>query len=353
MNANSPFRKPGVRLAPRLACLATIVAVLWLGIAPGPVLARDSTNDTASVTAGRRLYEHQCYFCHGYSGRAQTTAARYLHPKPRDFTQLNPGSSDRESMIQTVTHGRPGTAMAAFGKRFTGEQIEQVVDYIRHAFMTTRTDQAGYHTPANGWPDHERYRAAFPFALGRIKVDDPAIERDPGLNSARQLFMSSCISCHEASSGAADKNSVWQIQAVTYPPDYYLLAEWGVAPPDERFDPHHRHEHAPEHRLTSAIERRGKALYASNCASCHAANGSGRNWRGSFILPSPPDFRLLNLAQRKTSDLVRRILNAPPGTSMPAFQRVLAPEDAAAIASYMQRAFAHDPQSVSVDRPHR
>ena len=39
----------------------------------------------------------------------------------------------------------------------------------------------------------------------------------------------------------------------------------------------------------SARELRGQALFQENCAFCHAADGTGRNWIGSFLQPHPRD----------------------------------------------------------------
>jgi mono/diheme cytochrome c family protein len=38
-------------------------------------------------------------------------------------------------MINSVTHGRPGTAMIAWGAELSGPEIEGVVDYVRKTFM--------------------------------------------------------------------------------------------------------------------------------------------------------------------------------------------------------------------------
>ena len=38
-----------------------------------------------SLALGEKVYQERCYFCHGYDGKAQTEAARYLSPPPRKF----------------------------------------------------------------------------------------------------------------------------------------------------------------------------------------------------------------------------------------------------------------------------
>ena len=86
--------------------------------------------------AGRAIYNFYCYFCHGYSGNAQTLAATYLNPKPRNFTATVPDTLSREKMIDAVTNGRSGTAMKSFNHALTEEDIEAVVSVLRSDFLT-------------------------------------------------------------------------------------------------------------------------------------------------------------------------------------------------------------------------
>ena len=90
----------------------------------------------------------------------------------------------------------------------------------------------------------------------------------------------------------------------------------------------------------SARALTGRPLYQENCAFCHAADGTGRNWIGSLLEPRPrdftdPEFRLLDDAQA----MEQRVLHGIPGTSMPAWKDVLAPDDIAAIVAYIEETF--------------
>lgn len=145
---------------------------------------------------GRKVYNERCYFCHGYSGTAKTVAAGYLAPPPRDFTRQR---LPRARMLQAVTDGKPGTGMMPFKTLLSPAEIAAVVDYIRATFMRGDTHNTHYHTPANGWPEHERYRAAFPFALGQIPLDTPETQLNDAQRTGKRLFMESCVTCHEGS----------------------------------------------------------------------------------------------------------------------------------------------------------
>lgn len=69
---------------------------------------------------GREVYERRCIGCHGRRGDGNGPAARFLDPKPRDFTKgifkfrSTPGKNSLPTdgdLFATITHGLWGTAM--------------------------------------------------------------------------------------------------------------------------------------------------------------------------------------------------------------------------------------------------
>jgi cytochrome c oxidase cbb3-type subunit 3 len=100
-------------------------------------------------------------------------------------------------MIDAVVNGRPRTAMQPFGAVLPQKDIEAVVDYVIYAFVEHKLPNTSYHTPENGWSDHERYRDAFPFARGEIALDTPENVLTPEQRIGKRLFVSSCIVCHD------------------------------------------------------------------------------------------------------------------------------------------------------------
>ena len=136
---------------------------LVFGLLPGGPARAD---DASRHELGREIYNYRCYFCHGYSGDAQTLASSYLVPPPRDFTALAPEDLPREAMIATVTDGKPGTAMHGFARLLDAAEIATVVDFVRVEFIELKRPNTRYHTAENGWSDHHRYRDAFPFVTG-------------------------------------------------------------------------------------------------------------------------------------------------------------------------------------------
>jgi mono/diheme cytochrome c family protein len=73
------------------------------------------TPSDALVTKGKSLFAINCASCHGTGGQGDGPAAAALNPKPRNFTETYwryGGGPAR--IVQTITNGSPGTAMAAF-----------------------------------------------------------------------------------------------------------------------------------------------------------------------------------------------------------------------------------------------
>jgi cytochrome c oxidase cbb3-type subunit 3 len=119
-------------------------------------------------------------------------------------------------MIETVTHDRPYTGMMRFSDVLSTDDIAAVVDFVRSAFMGGSPANTRYHTEENGWPDHERYGTAFPFALGVVPLDTPEEQLDPAQQAGRRLFMSSCITCHDRGR-VTNAGEIWNRKSISYP----------------------------------------------------------------------------------------------------------------------------------------
>ena len=309
----------------------------------------DDSNTTKVSTAndfelGRRIYNFRCYFCHGYSGNAHTIAASYLNPKPVDFTSKSPLTLTRERMLESIRSGRPGTAMMSFSGVLKPNEIAAVTDFIRQEFMVKKAENTRYHTAANGWPHHERYAAAFPFALGKIPLDTPWDKLTPQQAEGKRLFMASCVSCH-VNGRMKDKKSPWDSRAVSYPRNQVSPGEYSM-PEETKKDttidamtsatPYHLHDRPPKLENLTAAEK----LYQQNCAFCHAADGTARNWIGSFMEPHPRNLTHSAAMDSMTRTHLREVIrNGLPGTSMPAWKSVLSEQQVQDVIAYVARAF--------------
>ncbi len=307
--------------------------------------------DSTSLERGRAIYNARCYFCHGYSGDARTVASKYLDPVPRDFTKSPDLTGER--IERAVRHGRARTAMQPFTSILDDTEIESVTAFVLEALVRCATPNIRYHTAENGWPDHERRNgAAFPFVLGTLAVNAREIELSAAQRSGLNLFRRACGVCHE---GTIQGTVLRQIPESPSAPD--------VAPsqnPNLGHEGHSEHEeygrgYGNEEEIQhdripvladlTPLQHTGRNIYQQSCALCHAADGTGRNWIGTFLDPSPPSFIDTAVSARLDDDYLKQVtLGGLPNTSMPAFRSVLEIEQIDAIVAYMRRAFLDRPQ---------
>jgi cytochrome c oxidase cbb3-type subunit 3 len=166
----------------------------------------------ALLEQGRKVYNFRCYYCHGYSGDARTVAATMLPVRPRAFVDFSAEEMPPLRIEMAVRHGLPGSPMKSFAGVLTAREIAAVVAFVHDEFVVRRAPNTRYHTPENGWPDHERYAAAFPFARGTVPLDAPEGSLDARGRAGRRLFVTTCITCHDSGS-VRDPGPAWERSA--------------------------------------------------------------------------------------------------------------------------------------------
>ncbi len=291
---------------------------------------------------GRRIYNFRCYYCHGYSGDARTLATSFLTPPPRNFQSTSLDSLSRERMLDAVRQGRAGTAMKSFSNMLSREEEEAVIDFVRKEFMEQGAENTRYHTAENGWPNHQRYQAAYPFALGTLALDAPDGELTPEQLRGKRLFLTSCISCHDRAR-VDDEGEVWGKRAVSFPRRHYSHRDDNPPPTPDTLSgatPYAQHEIPPALENLTVLEQQGERLFQANCAFCHGADGTGKNWIGTFMEPHARDLTdPVFMSTMSRARLKMTIEEGLPGTSMPAWKSVLKPGEIEAIVAYVNRAF--------------
>lgn len=312
-----------------------------------------------------QLYSEHCAGCHGEQGDGMTRARRGLNPPPRDFTSaLAKTELTRSRMIQSVTHGRPNTAMMAFSERLTPPQIEAVVDYIHTTFLP--------------------------------KVDTEVSDEMRRMARGKVIYTSNCGVCH----GDEGNGAMWTQTSLNPPPRDFTSAtakqelsrermltsvthgrpgtammsfSQRLSTPDievvvdyvrETFlgksmalvqtpvNPHGPQAStvAPEvvaadmslplpNKLLGDAEK-GREFYMSNCFTCHGRDGDGNGPRSTFIQPKPRNF--LDDQSRQTLNrpaLFKSIGIGKPGTVMPAWSKVLSDQQIADVAEFVFQHF--------------
>lgn len=79
------------------------------------------------IARGEKVYAANCVACHQANGKGVPGSFPALDG---DKTVLGP----KDAQLDVVLHGRPGTAMAAFGGQLNDVEIAAVVTYTRNAW---------------------------------------------------------------------------------------------------------------------------------------------------------------------------------------------------------------------------
>jgi len=151
--------------------------VAELGLTPPQVMTFEVSDEMLAYVdtlengdilgSGLSIYAESCAACHGPNG-AGTAIAPAI-----DSAELR--ASPNEEMIETITHGVPGTLMAGWGGALTEDQIASLVQFI------------------DAWPELIQAGVEFPEAAPTQYPSTPEM-----IAEGNRLFDIACKSCHGA-----------------------------------------------------------------------------------------------------------------------------------------------------------
>jgi len=242
-------------------------------------------------------------------------------------------------MREVLVNGKPNTAMMSFATLLDDSEIAAVIHFVRSTFMKGDTQNTVYHTLENGWPNHEQYRLAFPFALGEIPLDEPWENLKPDEVKGKQLYLSSCVSCHDRSKVKND-GIIWQSFPISWPRNAYDHKQEQQVDSISGASQYHVHHIKSVYQPKTEKEIKGEQIFKNNCAFCHAPDGTGKHWIGQYIQPPAKNFTQESIRKLFTKQtLKQRIQNGVKGTAMPAWRYVLSDAEIESVASYLWERF--------------
>jgi len=364
----TPFITAGLSLT--LAILATFQVYIWRE--PTRIQAVEAADRLVAETAGRTLYVDNCAGCHGENGEGKTGPAL-------NSQQLLKATAD-ETLFNLIRTGVPGTTMPAWGQSlggpFTDEQVRQSIAFIR-AWEPTAPEL----TEEVAAPDSVRGAMIFANTCRICHGDDGhGTDRAPALNDPVRLkefedaWYRSTIAHGRPAKGMPTWGTVLspaQINDLVA-----LLAAWRegqIVTPIIPFTKHlsnalfavrqfdqlyavfylsaaltqansqqaeeiqvaldlikGNHLAEAETRLVGLLppEEMGKELFATNCAPCHGADGTGglgKTLHNSRFIQSKGD-----------DELIAFLLAGRKGTAMDGFEGILTPEELSYIIGLMR-----------------
>jgi mono/diheme cytochrome c family protein len=120
----------------RVAIVAGVVVAGAVSISFLGILTRAQSSPSSR---GKEVYEKHCAECHGVTGKGDGPAAHLMMPHPRDFsaakykirtTETGSLPSD-EDLTRSVRQGLYGSAMPAWQKLLSDDDIRSVVAYLK------------------------------------------------------------------------------------------------------------------------------------------------------------------------------------------------------------------------------
>ena len=337
---------------------AGLIAGLLLGAASAPAADLPSGSNE-----GAAIYKKHCAVCHGDRGDGNTRVRRGLSPPPRNFTTAHAREElSRERMITSVTYGRPGTAMVAFGGRLSAGQVENVVDYIRATFMTGKAGPARPRRLVLGEEIYTRHCAVCHGDKGSGAMWTQASLNPPPRNftapeTAAELTRERMITSvtygrpGTAMMSFAKRLSAAEIEAVV---DYVRERFIASAPPPSHPPVAQADMAAPFPAGLHGDRDAGREFYMNNCLDCHGREGNGKGPRSKFINPKPRNFLSADARRRLNRPaLFGAVRDGLRGTVMPAWGKVLSDQQIADVAEFVFTAFVSpDASSPAKKKPH-
>ena len=84
----------------------------------------------------RKFYMANCFTCHGVTGQGNGPRAFFNIPRPRNFTSEESRQIlNRPRIFNSITNGRVGTVMPAWGKVLNEQQIAGLTEFVFQTFV--------------------------------------------------------------------------------------------------------------------------------------------------------------------------------------------------------------------------
>jgi len=88
----------------------------------------------AHAQDAKQLYKEKCNTCHGPNGKGDGPVGKALKPPPADLDTVLKGKADAD-IAKIIKEGGKAVGksalMPAFGSKFTDEQIQALVQYVK------------------------------------------------------------------------------------------------------------------------------------------------------------------------------------------------------------------------------
>ncbi|MGI2109875.1 cytochrome c oxidase subunit II [Shewanella frigidimarina] len=237
------------------------------------------------TSQGEQIYIARCAACHQPNGAGLPGVFPSLIGSPIIKGPVN-------DHLNIVLNGKPGTAMQAFAKQLSAQEIAAVITFERNAWGNNSGDVVQAADIGN--------------FLGS---NEASTESSKAVTDAASTIAATATDITDAVTDKA--NQVVEAVAETVVP-----------------------EDLPTLTLEQLIAE-GEQVYATTCAACHQATGAGLPGAFPSLIGSP-------VVTGPVSGHIDIVMHGKPGTAMQAFSGQLSPRKMAAVITYERNAWGNN-----------
>lgn len=237
------------------------------------------------TSQGEQIYIARCAACHQPNGAGLPGVFPSLIGSPIIKGPV-------EDHLNIVLNGKPGTAMQAFAKQLSAQEIAAVITFERNAWGNNSGDVVQAVDIGNF-----------------LSSNEASTEPSKAVTDAASTIAATATDITDAVTDKA--NQVVEAVAETVVP-----------------------EDLPTLTLEQLIAE-GEQVYATTCAACHQATGAGLPGAFPSLIGSP-------VVTGPVSGHIDIVMHGKPGTAMQAFSGQLSPRKMAAVITYERNAWGNN-----------
>jgi len=307
--------------------LPLILALFGLAIFVPPAWAQ-------KPASGKDIYQRDCALCHGADGLADTPVGLLLKPRPRRFADpVEMARLTDDQIYHAIKDGKPGTAMASWGKVLSEPEIGNVMDYIHQFTKQGKPMDEEQLSLAVGQRIYQKECAFCHGPTGHADTDAARVLKPPPRNLADPIEMA-----------RVDDGRMYAAIKLGVPGT--AMASWAnLMSPAEIIDVM-RYVRSLQQPLPEAVTTIqldlivGGNIYKKYCVNCHGVNGDANTPIGQVLVPHPWNFTdpqaMANLSDQQ---MELTISQGKPGTAMAAWGGILNTQDIERVVRYIRATF--------------
>ena len=110
--------------------IGLLIALMSCGLSL-TILNGTALSASGDIKKGKQTYQQYCLACHGPQGKGDGPVGMTLKPPPANLGGETVKSKPDPDLLNVIRKGKTGTAMPAWEKELSEQQINDVLAYVR------------------------------------------------------------------------------------------------------------------------------------------------------------------------------------------------------------------------------